>query len=228
LKGSTFRRCGCRDEAGRQLGKACPKLASRRHGSWFYVLELPPINGKRQQLRRGGFHIQREAEAALAEEIARLRAGSTPGLTDRRLTVSAYLDGWLPGKVKLRPSTRTAYAAHIRLYLAPALGHLLLVELRAHHIAAMLAVIRSGELRPDRRMHSMDTVTSTTVRLVFTTLHSALSSAVKQHLIPFNPSRASSWKSGTGRRWRCGLPRRWVRSSIMLRPPRIGCRCCTG
>jgi len=101
--------------------------------------------------------------------------------------VSAYLDGWLPGKVKLRPSTRTAYAAHIRLYLAPALGHLLLVELRAHHIAAMLAMIRSGELRPDRRRHSMDTVTSTTVRLVFTTLHSALSSAVKQHLIPFNP-----------------------------------------
>src|SRR5688500_14449321 len=88
LQGSTFRRCGCRDEAGRQLGKACPKLASRRHGSWFYVVELPPINGKRRQLRRGGFQIQREAEAALAEEIARLRAGSTPGLTSRRLTVS--------------------------------------------------------------------------------------------------------------------------------------------
>lgn len=47
--------------------------------------------------------------------------------------------------------------------------------------------IRSGELRPDRRRPSMDSVTSTTVRLVYTTLHSALSSAVKQHLIPYNP-----------------------------------------
>jgi hypothetical protein len=94
LKGSTFRRCGCRDETGRQLGKTCPKLAGRRHGSWFYVLELPPINGKRQQLRRGGFRTQREAEAALADEIARLRAGSTLGLTDRRLT---SLRTWTPG-----------------------------------------------------------------------------------------------------------------------------------
>jgi integrase len=187
VKGSTFKRCGCRDEAGRQLGKACPKLGSRKHGSWFYVLELPQINGKRQQLRRGGFRVQREAEAALANEIARLCSGSAPGLADRRLTVSAHLDMWLAGKVKLRPSTRTSYEQHIRDYLKPGLGHLVLVELRADHIMAMMAMIRTGQLRSKRRRRGMDEITTATARRVFSTLRSALNGAVKQRLIPYNP-----------------------------------------
>ena len=32
MKGSTFKRCGCRDESGKQLGVRCPKLRGRGHG----------------------------------------------------------------------------------------------------------------------------------------------------------------------------------------------------
>ena len=35
--GSILRRCGCRDQAtGTLLGGRCPRLRSRRHGSWWY------------------------------------------------------------------------------------------------------------------------------------------------------------------------------------------------
>ncbi|GAA3911819.1 hypothetical protein GCM10023084_74860 [Streptomyces lacrimifluminis] len=43
MKGSTHRRCYCRDpETGKPLGKNCPKLSSRKHGSYSIRQELPP------------------------------------------------------------------------------------------------------------------------------------------------------------------------------------------
>lgn len=66
MKGSTFRRCGCRDEGGKQLGKACPKLASRRHGTWSWRQELPlDVDGERQILRKGGYESKTDAVADL-------------------------------------------------------------------------------------------------------------------------------------------------------------------
>ena len=42
MKGSTYRRCYCRDENGKVMGKSCPQLSSRRHGVWAVRQELPP------------------------------------------------------------------------------------------------------------------------------------------------------------------------------------------
>ena len=42
-RGSTFKRCGCRDRrTGRQLGRRCPRLRERGHGSWYLAVELSP------------------------------------------------------------------------------------------------------------------------------------------------------------------------------------------
>ena len=42
MKGSTYQRCYCRDaDTGKPLGKACPKLSSRKHGSYALRQELP-------------------------------------------------------------------------------------------------------------------------------------------------------------------------------------------
>ena len=40
MKGSTDKRCGCTDAAGRPLGAQCPKLGGRSHGTWYYQAEL--------------------------------------------------------------------------------------------------------------------------------------------------------------------------------------------
>jgi hypothetical protein len=71
-----------------------------------------------------------------------------------------------------------------RDYSKPGLGHIALVDLRADDISSMMAMMRTGKLRAQARRHSMDGITTATARRVFSTLRSALNSAVKQRLIP--------------------------------------------
>ncbi len=65
-KGSVFRRCSCRDGNKRSLGEECPKLRNKRHGQWFFRIELPPdAAGNRRPRRRGGYASATEAETGL-------------------------------------------------------------------------------------------------------------------------------------------------------------------
>jgi hypothetical protein len=66
VKGSTYRRCYCRDEGGRTLGKSCPQLSSRRHGVWAVRQELPPrADGGRRSFSRSGYATAKDAQADL-------------------------------------------------------------------------------------------------------------------------------------------------------------------
>jgi integrase len=177
MKGATFKRCGCKDAVtGRPLDRKCPKLKSSKHGSWFYVVELSPgQDGKRRQQRRGGFTSQRAAEDALSTVVSKLTGGTF--VNTGRLSVAQYLDEWLAGKAKLRPSTRTSYRQHIDLYLKPFLGHVRLTDLRANHIEAMAQALR-------QEPHNIGVATT---RRVFATLRGSLNKAQRQGLIAVNP-----------------------------------------
>lgn len=67
MKGSTHRRCYCRDaETGKPLGKECPKLASRKHGSYSIRQELPPrADGTRRSFNRAGYETLKAAQSDL-------------------------------------------------------------------------------------------------------------------------------------------------------------------
>jgi integrase len=67
MKGSTYRRCACRNpETGKQWGQSCPKLTSRRHGVWYFRQELPAGTHKdRRTLRKGGYESATDAQAGL-------------------------------------------------------------------------------------------------------------------------------------------------------------------
>ncbi|MFI1713420.1 tyrosine recombinase XerC [Streptomyces litmocidini] len=67
MKGSTHRRCYCRDpHTGKPLGKNCPKLAGRKHGSYSIRQELPPReDGTRRSFSRAGYETLKEAQADL-------------------------------------------------------------------------------------------------------------------------------------------------------------------
>ena len=76
-KGSTYKRCGCRDpETGKKLGTSCPKLRrsngtwNPNHGAWHYRVELPGEHGQRRPLRRGSF----ESQDAAQDELDQVRA----------------------------------------------------------------------------------------------------------------------------------------------------------
>jgi integrase len=72
-KGSTYKRCGCRDpETGKKLGGVCPRLKrsngtwNPNHGAWHYRIELPVgEHDKRRPLRRGSFDSQTAAQLEL-------------------------------------------------------------------------------------------------------------------------------------------------------------------
>ncbi|MBY8866648.1 site-specific integrase [Streptomyces sennicomposti] len=67
MKGSTHRRCYCRDpETGKPLGKNCPKLSSRKHGSYSIRQELPSReDGTRRSFSRAGYDSLKAAQADL-------------------------------------------------------------------------------------------------------------------------------------------------------------------
>lgn len=67
MKGSTHRRCYCRDpHTGKPLGKSCPKLTSRKHGSYSIRQELPPReDGTRRSFNRAGYESLKAAQADL-------------------------------------------------------------------------------------------------------------------------------------------------------------------
>lgn len=67
MKGSTYHRCYCRDsDTGKPLGKSCPKLASRKHGSYAIRQELPNRpDGSRRAFNRSGYESRKAAQADL-------------------------------------------------------------------------------------------------------------------------------------------------------------------
>ncbi len=67
MKGSTYRRCSCRDpKTGKELGTACPKRNSRSHCTYSARQELPPReDGSRRSFGRGGFESRKAAQADL-------------------------------------------------------------------------------------------------------------------------------------------------------------------
>ncbi len=145
MKGSTFKRCRCRDADGKELGMDCPRLRrsngtwSPRHGTWYYKLELEAgLGGKRRTMKRGGFATETDAEAAMQEAKAKASRGVDPAV---RLRVGPFLDDWLRSNGGLRATTHKAYREHITNYLKPHLGHIELDKLRVAHLGDMFEAI---------------------------------------------------------------------------------------
>lgn len=67
MKGSTYRRCSCRDSnTGKELGTSCPKRNSRNHCTYSVRQELSPReDGSRRSFARGGYASLKAAQADL-------------------------------------------------------------------------------------------------------------------------------------------------------------------
>jgi integrase len=201
-EGSVFRRCGCVDPVtGRQYGSRCPRLgAGGRHGSWYVRLELPGgLDGRRRRIRRGGYPSRKAA----LEVLARLRnpkAGGTCGI----ITVGDWLADWLVSRASPAASTVRGYAAHVRLYLGPYLGEVLLTELTVGQVQAMFTAII-------RQHQALGTpVSAATLTRIHATLRAALNAAIRRGLITGNPAA------------RAELPRARRPRAVVWTPYRVG------
>jgi integrase len=84
-KWSTPRRCTCRDpETGRELGRTCPKLTRRHHGTVGYSTRIPTSSGRRE-LRRFGFATKGEADAAAKQVWELIGLGRDDTRTQQRI-----------------------------------------------------------------------------------------------------------------------------------------------
>ncbi|WP_030439810.1 tyrosine-type recombinase/integrase [Actinoplanes subtropicus] len=173
-----YRRCGCTDPTTgrRRYGDTCPRLADDPdHGSWYFSIR---IGG--QRVRRGGFRTAQATEQARQELV-----GQTPEpAPDAGLTVGAWLDTWVASLPKrVRPSTATAYTAHVVNVLRPALGHHRLGALIRAHVQAVF-----DELASHRNRYHVK-ITAATVQRVRATLRRALNAAAAHGYLTDNPAR---------------------------------------
>ena len=109
--------------------------------------------------------------------LAELVDQSANGMTtdDGCLTVKAYCEGWLADKISrgMRPTTARSYRYHVDSFIVPTIGHMRLRDVRPDHVDAVLRQVKAGPA---------------TVRRVHAPIRSALATAKRRRLIPWNPA----------------------------------------
>ena len=153
---------------------------ARKGDRWYAVVYegLDPITGKEKRSWHPAGTTREEAERLAARLAAELN-----GRDDkvRSLTFGAYLTGqWLPGKkINLAQSTWDGYRRKIERHILPAIGHLRIRRLRAHHLEKLY----------DRMLHPNDdrrALAPKTVLEVHLIIRGALNHAVKLGLVNRN------------------------------------------
>lgn len=111
-------------------------IYERTDGRWVGSVHLGYANGKR--IRRSFYGATRAEVAAKLLTAQRAKVDGLP-LPPERLTVAAYLTGWLDGKApELRPATMRSYRGMVDGHLIPRLGHLRLARLGPADVRAMM------------------------------------------------------------------------------------------
>ena len=202
MRGKVYRRCP-------KPAPSQPPCGARCGHSWTFDVEVARGgDGRRRHLTKGGFRTKAEAEEELARALDRERAGGVAA--DHKLTVGDYLEQWLAGKATLRPTTAKSYAEHVRLYLVPVLGRVKLAELRPVHVERLYAAMRQLgqdnpkgvevrallEARTPMQRLTLRPLGAASGRRVHATLQSALNTAVKRRLLPYNPAQHVELASG--------------------------------
>lgn len=178
--GVIVKRCGCLEPGTRRrLGRRCPRLSARGHGSWYFHCSVTTMFGGRERVRRGGYATRRAAETARDELLERSRAERTT----QTWTVARWLRHWLTTRTSIRPSTLRSYTEHVERHLIPRLGRIRLGELTGRDVAAMFAVLAATDTRYGRP------ITASTLHRIRATLRSALNAAIRDGLLRDNPAR---------------------------------------
>lgn len=150
-------------------------IRQRGKGVWQIRLEtgIDPT-GKRVQTYHTFQGNKREAQAEEARLKWEIRQGTY--VLPTNLTVGEYLRESLRSTPSLRPRTYEGYESMTRVHIEPALGSLLLSELRPIHLHQYYSEKRASGLSDSSVLHH------------HRYLHSALDKAVKLQLIVSNPA----------------------------------------
>ena len=206
-KWSTPKRCNCKDESGKELGRTCPKLTGRHHGTVGYSTRIPTTGGVRE-LRRFGFATKTEADNAATQvwDLIKLggadagtrqligdlifrataRGGQLPSLEDVRRRLGLGLDPAQPGATVaawldswLAGKRRTKRASTVRGYESH-------IRVHINPVIGDLPLERVNVGHVEAVLAAVPGSAGTRHR-VLATLRVALNTAVKQRQITWNP-----------------------------------------
>jgi integrase len=158
----------------------------KQRGTWYFVVDLPTAEGRRQVKRRG-FATKRDATAALDELRGNVREGTF--VEPSKLSLDAYLWSWLDGLAAKgrRASTIAGYRQTLGAYvLGTELGATPLQAVTAIDLDRLYAHLATAGNRKG------EPLSLRTVRYVHTILGKALADAVRQGLLQRNPARLAS------------------------------------
>jgi integrase len=164
----------------------------KRGTTWtWYLFELAPVTGKRQQRSKGGFRTKRECQEALNEALARLREGTFVPPSQRTLG-SFLLDEWLPAvrPPSVRPSTWLSYRMNAETHIVPALGHLPLQRLTPAQLTAFYRSLL------DHGRRDGGGLAPKTVRNIHGELHTALKDAMRWGYVARNIAASADLPKG--------------------------------
>lgn len=143
-------------------------IIDRRSGERRWVAQVSLGGRTSRRFRKRVCKSERAARAALKE----LRDDLTPA-NRSRLTLSAFLEGWVREVRNIGPGTQVEYANAIALHIDPTIGHLRLGALAPAHVEAMIRALEP-RLAPK------------SIRNVVGVLRRALTFAVRDELIGRN------------------------------------------
>ena len=164
-------------------------IRKRSDGRWEgrYTAGYHPETGKRI--------IKNVLGKTQAECKAKLNAAleSVKGIDVSRAdeyTVATWLQSWydIYAKPNVRVATADRYQLMVEQYTIPRIGNIKLTKLTAHDLQMLYKELMENG-RIDRKSgHGNPGLSSTTVRSLHLMLHSAFERAVKERLIPRNPT----------------------------------------
>lgn len=139
-------------------------------------------DGEGKRIRKSAtFVLKGEAEWWLREAI---RSGEAP----EDQTLGEYLDAWLlTVKPSIVASTWTSYADHVEHHIKPMLGPVRVLALNTRQVDRLIAD-RLTHVSP----HTKRPLSPTTVRLIVTTLRTALAAGVAKHQLPDNVAEGAT------------------------------------
>lgn len=165
-------------------------------GRWFFVVDLP-AGDKRRQVRRRGFATRDDAQAALDELRSSVRAGTFVEPT--KTTLGQYLSLWLDGLAVggKRATTIDGYRRTLRAYVLDAdVGQVPLQALSAVELDRLYSHLATAGRKPrpvrDGEAAPPAGLSLRTVRYVHSIIGKALGDAERKGLVPRNVARLAS------------------------------------
>ncbi len=154
----------------------------KRGSTWYFVHDAGRRpDGRRRQVKQGGYVTKRAAQAALAESVARTSKGGQQD--SARLTLREWLvEQWLPSLHDLRPNTRLSYETLSRLHLLPYLGDRPLSKMTRSDCDRLYLQLQQPDPATGR------VLSPATIRRVHAILHATLTAAVQRGLLAHNVS----------------------------------------